>query len=135
MTHLITNHSNFGMSVLGRERPAAISIEIKSIDDTSNFDEFPESDILKPTGNTTNSPYCCLTSALFPPSFGVMFTDQGRGHGEELQVFGCLVSISSAVLGSSETLSHGIWLHAPRLSLPSGWVSHKGLLSYCCLLQ
>ncbi|MCV4821140.1 hypothetical protein OFM15_34200, partial [Escherichia coli] len=29
-----------------RERPAAISIEIKSIDDTSNFDEFPESDIL-----------------------------------------------------------------------------------------
>lgn len=39
------------MSVLDRERPAAISIEIKSIDDTSNFDEFPESDILKPTGN------------------------------------------------------------------------------------
>ncbi|KAK1338477.1 hypothetical protein QTO34_001594 [Cnephaeus nilssonii] len=64
------------MSVLGRERPAAISIEIKSIDDTSNFDEFPESDILKPTGNPTNSLYCCLTSALFPPSFGVMFTDQ-----------------------------------------------------------
>ncbi|RXM95599.1 Serine/threonine-protein kinase 38 [Acipenser ruthenus] len=31
-----------------RERPAAISIEIKSIDDTSNFDEFPESDILQP---------------------------------------------------------------------------------------
>lgn len=42
-------------SVLGRERPAAISIEIKSIDDTSNFDEFPESDILKPTGNTTTA--------------------------------------------------------------------------------
>lgn len=33
-----------------RERPAAISIEIKSIDDTSNFDEFPESDILKSAG-------------------------------------------------------------------------------------
>ncbi|KAJ8370196.1 hypothetical protein SKAU_G00102240 [Synaphobranchus kaupii] len=32
-----------------RERPAAIPIEIKSIDDTSNFDEFPESDILQPT--------------------------------------------------------------------------------------
>ncbi|NXX56403.1 ST38L kinase, partial [Scopus umbretta] len=31
-----------------RERPAAIPIEIKSIDDTSNFDEFPESDILQP---------------------------------------------------------------------------------------
>ena len=31
-----------------RERPAAISIEIKSIDDTSNFDDFPESDILQP---------------------------------------------------------------------------------------
>lgn len=33
---------------LHRERPAAISIEIKSIDDTSNFDDFPESDILQP---------------------------------------------------------------------------------------
>ncbi|XP_046881768.1 serine/threonine-protein kinase 38-like isoform X2 [Hypomesus transpacificus] len=32
-----------------RERPAAIPIEIKSIDDTSNFDEFPESDILQPS--------------------------------------------------------------------------------------
>lgn len=31
-----------------RERPAAISIDIKSIDDTSNFDDFPESDILQP---------------------------------------------------------------------------------------
>uniref|UniRef100_A0A8D1WT34 non-specific serine/threonine protein kinase n=3 Tax=Sus scrofa TaxID=9823 RepID=A0A8D1WT34_PIG len=31
-----------------RERPAAIPIEIKSIDDTSNFDDFPESDILQP---------------------------------------------------------------------------------------
>ncbi|GAB1300807.1 Serine/threonine-protein kinase 38 [Apodemus speciosus] len=39
-----------------RERPAAISIEIKSIDDTSNFDEFPESDILKPTVTTSNHP-------------------------------------------------------------------------------
>lgn len=34
-----------------RERPAAIPIEIKSIDDTSNFDEFPESDILQPGEN------------------------------------------------------------------------------------
>lgn len=33
-----------------RERPAAIPIEIKSIDDTSNFDEFPDSDILTPSG-------------------------------------------------------------------------------------
>ncbi|KAH0618788.1 hypothetical protein JD844_018264, partial [Phrynosoma platyrhinos] len=39
-----------------RERPAAISIEIKSIDDTSNFDEFPESDILKPAVTTSNHP-------------------------------------------------------------------------------
>ncbi|XP_055021612.1 serine/threonine-protein kinase 38 isoform X4 [Boleophthalmus pectinirostris] len=31
-----------------RERPAAIPIEIKSIDDTSHFDEFPDSDILHP---------------------------------------------------------------------------------------
>uniref|UniRef100_A0A8C4RRC5 non-specific serine/threonine protein kinase n=1 Tax=Erpetoichthys calabaricus TaxID=27687 RepID=A0A8C4RRC5_ERPCA len=37
-----------------RERPAAISIEIKSIDDTSNFDEFPDSDILQPTAAVSN---------------------------------------------------------------------------------
>lgn len=36
-----------------RERPAAIPIEIKSIDDTSNFDEFPESDILQPGETAT----------------------------------------------------------------------------------
>lgn len=28
-----------------RDRPAAIPIEIKSIDDTSNFDEFPDVDL------------------------------------------------------------------------------------------
>ena len=39
-----------------RDRPAAISIEVKSIDGTSNFDEFPESDILKPTVATSNQP-------------------------------------------------------------------------------
>lgn len=64
------------MSVLGRERPAAISIEIKSIDDTSNFDEFPESDILKPTGNITNSASCCIISTLLPLSLGVVFIGQ-----------------------------------------------------------
>lgn len=28
-----------------RERPAATPVEIKSIDDTSNFDEFPDVDL------------------------------------------------------------------------------------------
>lgn len=32
-----------------RDRPAAIPIEIKSIDDTSNFDEFPDVDLKWPT--------------------------------------------------------------------------------------
>lgn len=40
-----------------RERPAAIPIEIRSIDDTSNFDDFPESDILQPVLNTTEPDY------------------------------------------------------------------------------
>ncbi|KAG0728514.1 Serine/threonine-protein kinase tricorner [Chionoecetes opilio] len=31
-----------------RERPSAINVEVKSIDDTSNFDEFPEVDIKLP---------------------------------------------------------------------------------------
>lgn len=43
------SHSPFSHRLF-RERPAAIPIEIKSIDDTSNFDEFPDSDILTPTG-------------------------------------------------------------------------------------
>lgn len=43
-------HYSFAFVTHHRERPAAIPIEIKSIDDTSNFDEFPESDILSPTG-------------------------------------------------------------------------------------
>ncbi|XP_076859944.1 serine/threonine-protein kinase 38 isoform X1 [Brachyhypopomus gauderio] len=38
-----------------RERPAAIPIEIKSIDDTSNFDEFPESDILQPSATVVSN--------------------------------------------------------------------------------
>lgn len=37
-----------------RERPAAIPIEVKSIDDTSNFDEFPDVDLKIPTVNLTN---------------------------------------------------------------------------------
>jgi len=28
-----------------RERPAAIAVEVKSIDDTSNFDDFPDVDL------------------------------------------------------------------------------------------
>ena len=38
------------------ERPAATSTEIKNTDDTSDFDDFPESDILKPTMATSNYP-------------------------------------------------------------------------------
>ncbi|XP_010280917.1 PREDICTED: serine/threonine-protein kinase 38-like [Phaethon lepturus] len=34
-----------------------LAVEIKSIDDTSNFDEFPESDILQPVPNTTEPDY------------------------------------------------------------------------------
>lgn len=46
-----------------RERPAAISIEIKSIDDTSNFDDFPESDILQPGS----------VSSFFGQNLGIIF--------------------------------------------------------------
>merc|ERR1711994_858922 len=42
-----------------RERPAAIPVEVKSIDDTSNFDDFPEVDlkIPAPSNNDTGQPY------------------------------------------------------------------------------
>lgn len=32
-----------------RERPAAIPVQVKSIDDTSNFDEFPDVDLKIPS--------------------------------------------------------------------------------------
>ena len=42
-----------------RERPAAIPVEVNSIDDTSNFDEFPDVDLKIPvTPNLeTGQPY------------------------------------------------------------------------------
>ena len=45
-----------------RERPAAIPVDVRSIDDTSNFDEFPEVDLKIPVpaapsvgGNVNNN--------------------------------------------------------------------------------
>ena len=42
-----------------RERPAAIAVNVKSIDDTSNFDEFPDVDLKIPVTAdvTTGQPY------------------------------------------------------------------------------
>eukprot|EP00090_Calanus_glacialis_P016050 TRINITY_DN2516_c0_g1_i1.p1 TRINITY_DN2516_c0_g1~~TRINITY_DN2516_c0_g1_i1.p1 ORF type:complete len:552 (-),score=137.37 TRINITY_DN2516_c0_g1_i1:1215-2870(-) len=42
-----------------RERPAAIAVEVKSIDDTSNFDDFPDVDlkIPAPSNTDTGQPY------------------------------------------------------------------------------
>ena len=40
-----------------RDRPAAIPIEIKSIDDTSNFDEFPDVDLKWRKLNECVNPY------------------------------------------------------------------------------
>ena len=46
-----------------RERPAAVPIDVKSIDDTSNFDEFPDVDLKIPTvglnqNNINNNSSC-----------------------------------------------------------------------------
>ena len=38
-----------------RERPAAIQFDIKSIDDTTNFDEFPDVDLKIPTASSASS--------------------------------------------------------------------------------
>ena len=43
-----------------RERPAAIPMQIKSIDDTSNFDEFPDVDLQIPTGKNIVINTCLL---------------------------------------------------------------------------
>eukprot|EP00092_Neocalanus_flemingeri_P020024 GFUD01021684.1.p1 GENE.GFUD01021684.1~~GFUD01021684.1.p1 ORF type:complete len:476 (-),score=105.51 GFUD01021684.1:132-1559(-) len=42
-----------------RERPAAINVQVNSIDDTSNFDEFPDVDLKIPVASnvTTGQPY------------------------------------------------------------------------------
>lgn len=58
--------SAFQTGECGRERPAAISIEIKSIDDTSNFDDFPESDILQPGLSQGGSGAAMLCGELVP---------------------------------------------------------------------
>lgn len=58
---------------LYRERPAAIPIEIKSIDDTSNFDEFPESDILQPGEATIVSSKLLSTACTGVHLFLLMF--------------------------------------------------------------
>ena len=52
---IIRNYSHY----FDRERPAAISVNVKSFDDTSNFDDFPEVDLPIPvTSNTvTGQPY------------------------------------------------------------------------------
>jgi len=45
-----------------RERPAAIPMQIKSIDDTSNFDEFPDVDLDIPTGAGGNNNNNCYAN-------------------------------------------------------------------------
>merc|ERR1712088_1131211 len=42
-----------------RERPTAIPVQVNSIDDTSNFDDFPDVDlqIAAPTNNESGQPY------------------------------------------------------------------------------
>ena len=41
-----------GQTLGFRDRPAPIPIDVKSIDDTSNFDEFPDLDMnFEPSGN------------------------------------------------------------------------------------
>ena len=37
-----------------RERPAAIPVQVKSIDDTSNFDDFPDVDLKIPSADNKN---------------------------------------------------------------------------------
>ena len=56
-----------------RERPAAIPIDVKSIDDTSNFDEFPDVDLKIPTvglnqNNINNNSSCAAGSSGSNPA-------------------------------------------------------------------
>lgn len=67
------------MSFFFRERPAAIPIEIKSIDDTSNFDEFPESDILTPTGTDSLWRVDVFYTLGYAESLYLLFFSRPRG--------------------------------------------------------
>lgn len=71
------------MSFFFRERPAAIPIEIKSIDDTSNFDEFPESDILTPTGTDSLWRVDVFYTLGYAESLYLLFFSRPRGWPEE----------------------------------------------------
>ena len=44
-------------------RPAAIPVEVKSIDDTSNFDDFPDVDLKIPAGSVTGPGYNASTAS------------------------------------------------------------------------
>ena len=43
-----------------RERPAAIPVTVKSIDDTSNFDDFPDVDLKIPAASTVAAPSAAI---------------------------------------------------------------------------
>ncbi|KAH0514417.1 Serine/threonine-protein kinase 38-like [Microtus ochrogaster] len=76
-----------------RERPAAIPIEIKSIDDTSNFDDFPESDILQPVPNAAEPDYKSKDWVFLNYTYKRACRLQPVGWGSllKLRLCGCLV--------------------------------------------
>ena len=54
-----------------RERPAAIPVTVRSIDDTSNFDEFPDVELK-------------FSECIFHPGFSNQDTEWDDGHGPKL---------------------------------------------------
>merc|ERR1712242_641430 len=52
-----------------RERPAAIPVEVKSIDDTSNFDDFPDVDLKIPAPPSKQDPSSSRPSTSGGPPY------------------------------------------------------------------
>ena len=51
------------LNIIKYSRPAAIPVEVKSIDDTSNFDDFPDVDLKIPAGSVTGPGYNASTAS------------------------------------------------------------------------
>lgn len=80
---VITGNTTLFKLIAFRDRPAAIPIDIKSIDDTSNFDEFPDVDLKwrKYYSDVITSCIVSLIECVF--ELRILLLETLRGHQEK----------------------------------------------------
>ena len=63
-----------------RERPAATPVQVKSIDDTSNFDDFPEVALQIGRAESTKAPYWIVIYTSYFPSSAAPSSESGQPY-------------------------------------------------------